>query len=465
MTQIKLSDLKNKTGIGFGSSGIRGLVTDLSNEVVYAYTLAFIEYLKRSGNIGESVAIAGDLRDSTPRIMRVVTKAISDSGLKIINCGFIPTPAVAFFGITKQIASIMITGSHIPQDRNGLKFYKADGEVLKKDEEAITEMEVEYDTDNFEADLPEINNEAKELFINRYSDIFPKDSLAGMKIGLYEHSAVGRDITEKILTSFGAEVIKLGFSSKFVPVDTEVIDSELENLGKEWGQSHNFDALISTDGDGDRPLLGDENGIWLRSDILGIYTAKYLKAGAIVVPVSCNTALDKCQMFDKIVKTKIGSPYIVQAMIDLENEGYKNVIGYEANGGFFTEKLPTRDAIIPLLCWLVIAKNENKTISELMSSLPKRFTESDSVKGFPTEISLTLLEKEETIKILEERFGEIKEINRQDGLRVIFKNEEIIHLRPSKNSPEFRDYVEADSPVRAKELSLEVHNLILEWNK
>jgi phosphomannomutase len=53
------------------------------------------------------------------------------------HCGFVPSPAVAAYGFARGIPSLMVTGSHIPDDRNGIKFNRADGEVLKPDEAAI----------------------------------------------------------------------------------------------------------------------------------------------------------------------------------------------------------------------------------------------------------------------------------------------------------------------------------------
>jgi phosphomannomutase len=446
MNILKLSDIKNKTGIGFGTSGIRGLVTDLTDEVIYVYTIGFLKYLGKY----EKVAIAGDLRDSTPRLMKVVAKAIEDSGMKVVNCGFVPTPAVAFYGISKHIPSIMVTGSHIPADRNGIKFYKAEGEILKSDEAAIAEMMVEYEGDNYQTELPQIDNEARDMYVERYKKYFKNNSLEKMNIGLYGHSAVGRDILAQILENCGAMVTKLGYSDAFIPVDTELTDDVPEWTG--------FEAVVSTDGDSDRPLLGDENGEWLRSDILGIMTAKYLNAEVIVNPISCNTSLERSDLFQKIVKTKIGSPYVIEEM-----KKYKNVVGYEANGGFMTEELPTRDAALPLLCWLAMAKEKNLKISDIFNTLPKRFTESGSVKDFPTDLSQKIVEDPNTIDLIKNVFGEIKEVNNLDGLRITLINEEIVHLRASKNAPEFRNYCEADSPARAKDLSNELNGLIKSW--
>jgi phosphomannomutase len=464
MEKISLEEIKNITGIGFGTSGVRGLVTGLTDEVVYAYSIAFLKYLADKGDKFDKVALAGDLRESTPRIMRIVGRAILDVGAEIVNCGLIPTQTLAWYGIKNKIPSIMVTGSHIPEDRNGIKFYKPEGEVLKSDEEIISSMEIEKPVEISEVDLPEINYEASLLYFERFLKIFPLNSLKGMKIGLYGHSAVGRDIFENILVGFGAEVTKLGYSDEFVPVDTEVVEEKTVELGKIWNSDHKFEALVSTDGDSDRPLLGDESGNWLRSDILGILTAKYLKAKVVVNPISCNTALDKSNLFEKIVKTKIGSPFVVAEMMRLEKDGFTDIVGYEANGGFLTQDLPTRDGILPLICWLILSKSENKSISKLMSELPKRFTESGSVRDFPTEKSMKIIDSGEALSKIQNVFGVAQNISNIDGLRITLANGEIIHLRPSKNTPEFRNYVEANSPTRAKELSAEVSKVIQSWN-
>ena len=63
------------------------------------------------------------------------------------------------------------------------------------------------------------------------------------------------------------------------------------------GGGNRFDAIFSTDGDSDRPLVADETGKWLRGDVAGILTARYCHAEAVVVPVSCNTAVERCGWF------------------------------------------------------------------------------------------------------------------------------------------------------------------------
>ena len=136
---VRIADLMEASGVGFGTSGARGLAEAMTDRVCYLYTAGFLGYLAGRGEIahGDRVALAGDLRPSSPRIMRACARAIRDLGFTPVNCGFIPTPAVTFWAMSQGIASIMVTGSHIPDDRNGIKFNRPAGEILKGDEPGI----------------------------------------------------------------------------------------------------------------------------------------------------------------------------------------------------------------------------------------------------------------------------------------------------------------------------------------
>ncbi len=474
-----------KSGVAFGTSGARGLATAMTDSVCYAYAKGFLQCLESTGEIkraGERVAVGGDFRPSTGRVMEAVCRAADDLGYRAVNCGKIPSPAVALFGFENKIPSIMVTGSHIPDDRNGIKFNKCAGEVLKSDEKGMSSQIVELDDALFDADgnfvttkpPHAVSPEAGENYVMRYLNFFAPDALQGLRVGVYQHSAVGRDVLVKIFSHLGAEVTPLGRSEKFIPVDTEAIRPEDVQLARDWAATGKFDALVSADGDSDRPLVSDEKGNWLRGDIAGILCAKFLAADSVSTPVSCNTAVEKCGWFPEIRRTRIGSPFVVASMMEASAGGAKRVVGYEANGGFLLNSdiqigdrklraLPTRDAVIVMLGILLLAKSQRLKISELAASLPARFTASDRLKSFATEKSAAMLAKfnsgsEAADKIeIEKMFGgicgRVAGLNRTDGLRIIFANDEIIHLRPSGNAPEFRCYAEAKSDERARAIT------------
>ncbi|HBT78372.1 MAG TPA: phosphomannomutase, partial [Planctomycetaceae bacterium] len=335
---MKIDVLMKKSGVPFGTSGVRGLVSDMTDRVCYAYTLGFLAFIKRT--LPESpkrVAVAGDLRSSTPRILRAVRRAIEDAGMLPVDCGFIPTPALSLYGFTNAIPSIMVTGSHIPDDRNGMKFNRPDGEILKEDEELIRQQEITIPHDLFGPEgmlKPEFfpsqtvsdDGGAKRMYTDRYLKAFPDKPLAGVRIGLFEHSAVGRDVIFELLTALGAQTTSLGRSEHFLAIDTEAVRAEDIGQAKRWAAGNcaidgmacdpanpPFDVIFSTDGDSDRPLLFDEVGRLVRGDVLGVLCARFLDADCIVTPVNSNTMLERSAWFGKrhTIRTKIGSPYVV----------------------------------------------------------------------------------------------------------------------------------------------------------
>ena len=483
--KISIHELMLRSGVAFGTSGARGLATAMTDQVCYAYTQGFLQYLESIGELkraGERVAVGGDFRPSTHRVMAAVCRAAADLGYAPVNCGKVPSPAVALFGLENNIPAIMVTGSHIPDDRNGIKFNKCAGEVLKEDEKGMSSQVVELDDARFGADgnfvqpqlAPDVSPVAGENYVMRYLNFFSPDALAGWRIGVYQHSAVGRDVLVKIFSHLGATVTPLGRSDKFIPVDTEAIRPEDVQLAAEWAATGKFDALVSADGDSDRPLVSDEHGRWLRGDIAGILCAKFLQADSVSTPVSCNTAVDQCGWFREIRRTRIGSPFVVASMMQASAAGAKRVVGYEANGGFLLNSeiesggkklraLPTRDAVIVMLGILLLAQAQSQTVSQLAATLPARFTASDRLKNFATEKSQALLAKfnsgsEASDKTAIEKIfgaicGPVAQLNRTDGLRITFANAEVIHLRPSGNAPEFRCYAEAATDERAREIT------------
>ncbi|PPC89205.1 MAG: phosphomannomutase [Methylobacter sp.] len=466
MTAIKIQQMMADSGVGFGTSGARGLVSQMNATVCAAYTLAFLQGLELI-KPGQKVALGMDLRPSSPAIAQACAAAIRHTGCDLVFCGQLPTPALAYYALTRKMPAIMVTGSHIPFDRNGIKFYRAEGEISKADEAAMAQAVVDVKAIKFEQPLPKPLSAAIECYQQRYSRLFPEDLLAGWRIGLYEHSSVARDCLRTILSQLGAEVISLERTDTFVPIDTEAVSEEDRQRGLDWASEHRFNAIISTDGDGDRPLIADETGTWLRGDIVGLLTAKYLGAHTVVAPVSCNTAIEASGWFQQVIRTRIGSPYVIEGMAKAQL-AKSGVAGFEANGGFLAgegltlngqvvTELPTRDAVLPALSILAMASQQGINISALTASLPQRFTASDRLQNFPSDQSKALLaalqaNSPELQNFWQPALGGVIRTDTTDGLRLTFANAEIIHLRPSGNAPELRCYAEAGSVERAQVL-------------
>jgi phosphomannomutase len=493
---VKIGDLMAQSGVGFGTSGARGLASEMTDRVCYAYTLGFLRYLMGAGlsGPGEGVALAGDWRPSSGRILGACARAAADLGFRPRYFGRIPSPAVAAYGITHGIPSLMVTGSHIPDDRNGIKFNLPAGEVLKADEAGIRAQAVELPEGLFDAQggiapgepsaLPAEEPDAYRDYVARYLDFFPRDCLAGMRVGVYEHSSVAREAYAEVLGGLGARVTALGRSQRFIPVDTEAVRPEDVVLARKWAAGGGFDALVSADGDGDRPLIGDEHGEWLRGDIAGVLCARQLGARGVVTPVSSNTAVERCGAFERVLRTRIGSPYVIEGMRTLSAEGFAPVVGYEANGGFLLDSpitrdgrtlaaLPTRDAVLVAITILSAARERGIPVSALTRDLPRRFTHSDRIKDFPSEVSrerLAAFQSGDPVRdraaaeaVLGESFGPVSAVDLTDGVRVTFTSGEIAHLRPSGNAPELRAYTEAGDAGRAADMNALCMALLESW--
>lgn len=512
----RLHHLAEAHNARFGTSGVRGLVSDLSDAVCYAYAQAFLRSIATDS---ARVVVGHDLRPSSPRIAAACIQAIRDAGREAVFVGALPTPALAYYCALQRAPGIVVTGSHIPFDRNGIKFYRADGEIDKADEQAILDAEVAVPAALSPAPLPAVDASALEAYVARYTAFFGEGALAGMRVALYEHSSVARDVLRTVFERLGAEVLSLGRTDTFVPIDTEAVRAEDIAQARAWAQAHRFDAILSTDGDADRPLIGDETGTWLRGDVVGILCAQYLHADVVVTPVSSNTAVEKCGAFRHVLRTRIGSPYVIAGMDTQRGAG--RVVGYEANGGFLlgsdveygeaigasaaetagvgagsvgtggfgsaelgsagfgsaevatdgpeaTQKclpagaarlkaLPTRDSLLPMLALLAMARAKGCPVSQLAEALPRRFTASDRIQNVPTEFSRALIARlqqtpAEAAALMAPDAGDVIAIDTTDGLRTSFATGEIVHLRPSGNAPELRCYAEAADEPRARAL-------------
>jgi phosphomannomutase len=527
----------------FGTSGLRGLVKDITDLEAYVNVKGAVRYLLASGDIkeGARVLLAGDLRPSTDRIMRACAKAIADAGCEVENAGKIPTPALLLHALSTQRAGVMVSGSHIPFDRNGIKLNKTVGEVLKSDEAGISREVERVRAEEYrrtaEASafapsgmlkvaptLPPLDRSAEDRYVTRYTASFAAGALGGMRVLVYEHSAVGRDILGRILRELGAEVVPAGRAETFIPIDTENVTDELldrlQGLLAADTSGRPLDAVVSTDGDSDRPLVaavlpadqpdpGGRRVRFLAGDLLGIVVAEYLRADAVVVPISANDAVERRirERGGLLRKSKIGSPYVIAGIDELRRAGtHSRIVGWEANGGFLVGSpiglareviapLPTRDSVLPILANLVAAAEQRISLATLWSRLPARFGRAGLIDEVPVAVSkaivarlvppgdVTEVELDATggvmvrtgsgaaaAPVLAEPaagawreckatlarfftralgFDDIVKINVLDGVRVYFKSGDVAHIRPSGNAPQLRIYANSDTQARA----------------
>lgn len=441
----------------FGTSGLRGLVVELTPDLVADYIRAFLAACP----VGSGLFVARDLRESSPHIAKVVIGTARAEGIAVTDCGPVPTPALALAAMGAGSAAVMVTGSHIPADRNGLKFYVPEGEITKADEAAILAALGRTPRKGDAASLTE-NTTAGAEWVARYVTGFGATALEGLRVGVWSHSAVSREMLSQAMRALGAEAVEVGRSDVFIPIDTEAVPDVAREAIRAWVAENGLDALVSTDGDGDRPLLADETGTVVPGDILGQITARQVGADTVVTPVTSNGGAERSGHFDRVVRTKVGSPFVIKGM----EQAKGRVAGYEANGGFLLgfdarcpgplPRLMTRDSLLPLVAVLVASKAQGG-VSRLIGQEPLRVTLSDRIENIDTQRSQDMIAALVARADLREAFLQglgltAAEVDLRDGLRMHATGGEVVHLRPSGNAPELRIYVEAASQDSAGHL-------------
>src|SRR5262249_24106584 len=157
-------------------------------------------------------------------------------------------------------------------------------------------------------------------------------------------------------------------------------------------------------------------------------------------------------------KTRIGSPFVVAGMAEAAAKGRQTVCGWEANGGFLLGSdvsrnnhhltaLATRDAFLPILGVLFAAAERDLPVATLFSELPKRFSKAGLLKDFPRATSLRILDRlKDLTRVFSAArgFSDVARFDYTDGVRIIFTNDDVVHVRPSGNADELRIYAVAD---------------------
>jgi len=461
------------SSLKFGTSGLRGLAEDMKPEVCARYVHAFLHHIDAAGPASPAapVLVGRDLRESSPVIAAACVAAIVAAGRDAVDCGALPTPALALEAMRRGAPAIMVTGSHIPADRNGLKFYRPDGEIDKADEAGILARFARPGDGPATPRRGVVREDpgALDNYRRRYTRLDRAFALDGMRVGIYQHSSVARDLLAEVLAALGAEVVPLGRSAHFVPVDTEALTRQDIEQARDWAARSHLDAIVSTDGDADRPLVADERGAFLRGDAVGILTAAFLGAGTVVTPVTSSTAVEASELFGAVIRTRVGSPYVIAAMAGEAAPDAGVVVGFEANGGVLLGSdvrrdgldlaaLPTRDSLLPILSVLASARRGGAKLSQLVGGLPPRFTLSDRLENVAAAASAAFLAglsgKPAADAFLGKR-GSTAAIDRTDGVRLALASGDTLHFRASGNAPELRCYAESATPEGARRL--------LEW--
>ncbi len=432
----------------FGTSGIRGDAAELFTEqFCFDIGRTFSIYLEQL-SIKGSIAIGMDLRESSQRIKEGISRGIFYENRKVIDEGIAPSPAMNYVLIVDNTiaGSIMITGSHIKIKFNGIKFFIGFREILKEDEREIEKI--------YESIKGKVSYEDKgeiTFSSDKAIDLYQKMLLDLAKFYLPPWKAVldlGNGCQSKIMPEtfdiLGINTILINndpIPEKFIARDTETEDAidDLRNVVKD----ERADFGIAYDGDGDRVVFVDHEGRFITGDYCGSLIAKYSDTPVVITPVNTSQVIE--HIGKRVIRTKVGAPYVVQAM-----EENDSTFGFEANGGGISREIMlSRDAGSTTIKILNILSENNVTLKDLVNTLPQFF-----LYKTKTECPMNLYSAILDAVKKEFRYHDVR-IEDIDGLKIWLTKNAWVLFRPSSNSPEFRVFAESTSREEAVRLGKE----------
>jgi len=427
----------------FGTSGIRGPAETLFTEqFCFDIGRAFIRFLEKYYKTGP-IAVGMDPRDSSPRIKKHLFKGLATANLELFDEGIAPVPSMNWLiKNTEIVAGIIVTGSHIASELNGVKFYAHDEEVSVEDQKNIESLYKELKEKEKPPDLDvktKQESRARDLYSQMLSGMI-KDSLPKWKVAVDCANGAQSIVIPALLKSFGLEVFEVNCDTEkeFIARDTDTDDkAEVEEL-KKVVVKENCDFGIAYDGDGDRVVFIDEKGQFVQGEYSCSLIAKDSPGDTVITPISSSQVVDT--IGKKIIRTKVGSPYVVAKMKE-----HGTPFGFEPNGGAISaEIMYTRDGGSMTMKILTRYSKFDGSFSSMIAQLPKYYM-------FRTKVDYKWELKDKILEEAKKKFKGIK-VEEIDGLKIWVDDQSWILFRSSQNAPEFRVFAESAVEDKAKTL-------------
>ena len=427
----------------FGTSGIRGPADTLFTEqFCFDIGRTFVKFLEKYYTIGP-IAVGMDPRDSSPRIKKQLFKGLATSNMELFDEGIAPVPSMNWLiKKTEVVAGIIVTGSHIAPELNGVKFYAHDEEVSAEDQKNIESL---YEELKEKENPPESDVETKQedrarnLYSKMLSEMI-KGPLPKWKVAVDCANGAQSIIIPALLKGFGLEVLEVNCDTdkKFIARDTDTDDkAEVEEL-KKIVLEEQCDFGIAYDGDGDRVVFIDEKGQFVLGEYSCSLIAKDSPGDTIITPISSSQVVDT--IGKKIIRTKVGSPYVVGKMKE-----HNASFGFEPNGGAISADIMyTRDGGSMTMKMLTLFSKFDGSFSLMVAQLPKYYM-------LRTKVDYKWELKDKILEEAKKKFKGVK-VEEIDGLKIWVDDQSWILFRSSQNAPEFRVFAESAVEDKAQKL-------------
>jgi phosphoglucosamine mutase len=361
----------------FGTDGVRGPYGSATMNEDFAWRLGIAAalWLREKGAAhGAPVLIGRDTRASGESLVQALGDGLAYGGCDPWSLGIVPTPAVSHaVRSQKAVLGAVVTASHNPGTDNGIKFFAATGIKLTDAEELRIEGLIP------ERRLSSTGHQLKRAdgfadYLSMAAGILPPGALVGWTIVLdTAHGATVRSSGE-VLGERGAELVRIGAEPNGLNINAGIGSEHPEEMcevvkraGARLGIAH--------DGDGDRCVLCDEQGVVLDGDeiltILALHALAQgrLAKGILVVTMQSNLGVEAAitAAGGRVVRTSVGDRYVIERMLA---EGAS--LGGESSGHVICADVsPTGDGLVAALRVIEVMQTTGRPLSELRRGLAK----------------------------------------------------------------------------------------------
>lgn len=396
--------LQNGSDIrGVAMEGIPGEEVNLTPEVATRLGKAFASWLDRKGKGSKRVAVACDSRISGPELKRSFIQGLAGSGTHVLDCGLASTPAMFMTTIDpglKVDGGVMLTASHLPFNRNGMKFFTEKGGFDKGNISDLLQIAAE-------GNFPEPGDQGEIIsmdFISRYAAFLVdtirmgvsdpdhyETPLDGLRIILDAGNGAGGFFAHKVLEPLGADISGSQFldpDGRFPnhvpnPEDKDAMDSICSAVIREKA-----DLGIIFDTDVDRAALVDASGSAInRNDLIALISSVILEEhpGSVIVTDSI-TSKGLNWFITKHLggvhhRFKRGYKNVINEALRLNSEGKESWLAIETSGHAALKENYFLDdgafLVAKLLIQVARMKRKDLSLTSLIENLPQALEEGE----------------------------------------------------------------------------------------
>ena len=329
--------LQNGSDIrGIALEGVKNENINLTPEIAKILGQAFVTWLSRKVNKPSPeliVAVGRDSRLSGPAIMQATLDGITAVGSQAYDFEMASTPAMFMSTITAGFecdGAIMLTASHLPFNRNGLKFFTAQGGLEKQD---ISDILALAATNNFEMAAVKgriTNRDFMSVYARQFVEQIRSSvnhptnfdrPLSGLKIIVDAGNGAGGFYADRVLQPLGADTTGSQFLDPDGTFPNHVPNPEDPTAMAAICQAviaHQADFGIIFDTDVDRSAAVDSTGKELnRNRLIGLISAIVLQEHPQSTIVTDSITSDGLTQF---IEQDLGGTH------HRFKRGYKNVI-------------------------------------------------------------------------------------------------------------------------------------------